>query len=168
MDKSAEIKRALIDALGINPNLAITAEVVSIQETTCTIKLVSQLVLSDVRLCATINESSDLFVIVPQIGSEVVVMSQTGKLSGLMVIKVDAVESISYKKDGFEFIVDGSTGKVTLKNETCNFGALVSSLITEINNAIILTPSGPGKIGPTTKTKLLELDTKFKTLLNSN
>lgn len=168
MDKAAKIKQALIDALGINPNLAITAEVVSTQETTCTVKLVSELVLTDVRLCATINESNDLFVIVPKVGSEVVVMSQTGKLSGLMVIKVDAVESISYKKDGFEFIVYGTTGKVTLKNETCNFGALVSSLITEINNAIILTPSGAGQIAPTTKAKLLELDTKFKTLLNSN
>lgn len=168
MDKSAKIKQALLDALAINPNLAITAEVVSIQETTCTIKLVSDLVLTDVRLCATINESDDLFVVVPKVGSEVVLISQTGNLSGLLVIKVDAVESISYKKGDFEFLVDGTTGKVTLKNETCNFGDLVSSLISEIQNAIILTPAGPGKIAPTTKLKLTELDTKFKTLLNSN
>lgn len=168
MDRSAQIKQALIEALGINPNLAITAEVVSIQNTTCTVKLISELVLTDVRLCATINESEDLYVMVPKVGSEVILISQTGKLSGLMVVKVDAVESISYKKGGFEFIVDGSTGKVTLKNESVNFGQLLSSLITEIQNAIILTPSGPGKIGPTTKAKLIALDTKFKTLLNSN
>lgn len=168
MDRSAQIKQALIEALGINPNLAITAEVISIQNTTCTVKLISELVLTDVRLCATINESEDLFVMVPKVGSEVILISQTGKLSGLMVVKVDAVESISYKKGGFEFIVDGSTGKVTLKNESANFGELLSSLITEIQNAIILTPSGPGKIGPTTKAKLIVLDTKFKTLLNSN
>ena len=168
MDKSAKIKQALIEALGINPNLAITAEVVSVQNTTCTVKLITELVLTDVRLCATINESDDLFVIAPKPGSEVVLMSQTGKLSGLMVIKVDAVETISYKTGGFEFIVDGNTGKVTLRNETANFGVLVSSLITEIQNAIIVTPSGPGKIGPTTIAKLTELDTKFKTILNSN
>lgn len=168
MDKPAAIKRALIEALGFNENLAITAEVISVQNTTCTVKLVSGMVLSDVRLCATIHENEDLFITVPKIGSEVILMSQTGELSGLIVIKVDAVESMSYKKGGFEFIVDGTTGKVTLKNETSNLGALVSTLLTEIQNAIILTPSGPGKIAPTTIAKLIQLDTKFKTLLNSN
>jgi len=168
MDKSAKLKQALIEALGITPNLAITAEVVSVENTTCTVKLVSELVLSDVRLCATINESDDLFVITPQIGSEVIVMSQTGKLSGLFVLKVDAVESISYKKNGLEFLIDGTTGKVTLKNQMANFGGLISNMITEISNAIVLTPAGPGSIAPTTKAKLVLLDTKFKSLLNTD
>lgn len=168
MDKPAAIKQALIEALGINPNLAITAEVLSIEKTTCTVKLVSDLVINDVRLCATINDHEDIFITVPKVGSEVILMSQTGMLSGLMVIKVDAVESMSYKKGDLEFIVDGKTGKVTLKNATVNFGALLSNLISEIQNAIILTPSGPGKIAPTTKAKLIELDNKFKTLLNTD
>lgn len=168
MDKSAKIKLALSEALGANPNLAFTAEVISIEQNTCTVQLASGLVLSDVRLCATINESTDLFVVIPKPGSDVVLMSQTGKLSELMVIKVDAVESISYKKAGFELIVDGNTGKVTLKNETSNFGALISNLITDIQEAIILTPAGPGKVAPTTIAKLVELDAKFKTLLNNN
>lgn len=168
MDKPAQIKQALIEALGINPNMAITAEVVSVENTTCTVKLVSGLVVDDVRLCATINDREDFFVMVPQIGSDVILISQTGELSGLIVVKVDNFERILYKKGGFEFLIDGTTGKVTLKNDTANFGELISSLITEIQNAIILTPSGPGKIGPTTKAKLIVLDTKFKTLLNSN
>lgn len=168
MDKATKIKRALLEALGLNPNLAITAEVVSIQNNTCTVKLVSDLVLTDVRLCATVNESQDSFVVVPKTGSEVVLMSQTGTLSGLMVIKVDAVESITYKKGAFEFKVDGTTQKVTLKKENVNFGGLVSDLIQEISNAIILTPAGPGKIADSTKLKLTELDTQFKTLLNTD
>ena len=168
MDKPAAVKKALIEALGITPNLAITAEVVSVENTTCTVKLVSELVLSDVRLCATINESQDLFLITPKIGSEVIVMSQTGKLSGLFVLKVDAVESISYKKNGLEFLIDGTTGKITLKNTHANFGDLISKFITEVSNAIILTPAGPGNIAPTTKAKLEVLNTKFKSLLNTN
>jgi len=168
MDKATKIKRALLEALGVNPNLAITAEVVSIQNNTCTVKLVSDLVLTDVRLCATVNESQDSFVVVPKIGSEVVLMSQTGTLSGLMVIKVDAVESIIYKNGGFECKVDGATKKVTLKKGTVNFGGLVSDLIQEISHAIILTPAGPGKIADSTKLKLAELDTQFKTLLNTD
>lgn len=168
MDKPAQLKRALAQALGINPNLAITANVVSVENDTCTVKLLSGLKLSDVRLKATISEDEDSFLMVPKTDSEVILMSQTGTLSSLMVIKVNAVESIHYKKGEFEFVVDGSTGKVTLKKADVNFGKLVSDLIKEINNAIILTPSGPGKIAPSTKTKLTALDGKFKTILNTD
>lgn len=168
MDTAAEIKQALIKALGITPNLAITATVVSIENDTCTVKLLSELVLSDVRLKATISDDEDSFLIIPKIESKVILMSQTGALSGLMVLKVDAVESIRYRKGEFEFTVDGATGKVTLKKGAANFGALVSDLIKEISNAIILTPAGPGKIAASTKGKLTALDTKFKTLLNSD
>lgn len=168
MDTAAEIKQALVKALGINPNLAITATVVSIENDTCTVKLLSELVLSDVRLKATITDDEDSFLIVPKIDTEVILMSQTGALSSLMVIKVNAVEKILYKKGGFEFVVDGSAGKVTLKNSGANFGALVSDLIKEISNAIILTPAGPGQIAASTKAKLTALDTKFKTILNND
>jgi len=168
MDKSTQVKRALAQALGINPNLPITATVVSVENDTCTVKLLSKLVLSDVRLKATITDEADSFLIVPKVNSEVILMSQTGALSGLMVIKVNAVESIRYKKGDFEFVVDGTTGKVTLKKSGANFGALVSDLIKEISNAIILTPAGPGQIAASTKAKLTALDTKFKTLLNND
>jgi hypothetical protein len=168
MDTAAEIKKALIKALGIAPNLAITATVVSIENDTCTVRLTSNLVLSDIRLKATITDESDSFLIIPKVNSEVILMSQTGELSGLMVLKVDAVESIQYKQGDFEFIVDGTTGKVTLKKSGANFGNLVSDLIAAISNAIILTPAGPGQMAASTKAKLTELDTKFKTILNSD
>ncbi|SDX12082.1 hypothetical protein [Flavobacterium degerlachei] len=168
MDTAAEIKQALIKALGITPNLAITATVVSIENDTCTVKLLSELVLSDVRLKATISDGEDRFLIVPKINSEVILMSQTGTLSSLMLIKVDAVESIRYKKGDFEFAVDGTSGKVTLKNSSNNFGALVTQFITEIKTMIILTPTGPGKVAPSSITKFEALDAKFKTLLNSD
>ena len=168
MDTAAEIKKALIEAMGITPNLAITATVLSIENDTCTVRLISTLELSDVRLKATISDDQDTFLIVPKVNSEVILMSQTGELSGLMVLKVDAVESIRYKKGDFEFIVDGTTGKLTLKKAGANFGTLVSDLIKEISNAVILTPAGPGQMAASTKVKLTALDTQFKTLLNSD
>jgi hypothetical protein len=167
MNKAAEIKKALIEALGAKPNLPITAEVVSVEENTCTVKLVSELVLSDVRLCATISEDADLFVLVPKVGSEVVLISQTGKLSGLMVIKVDAIETIKYKKGTFEFIIDGTTGKVTLKKEGANFGGLINELIDALVGAVITTPSGSGSISPATVTQLNQIKSKFNLILNT-
>lgn len=168
MDIAAEIKKALIEALGVNPNLPITATVVSIEDDTCTVKLLSELVLSDVRLTATISDDTDSFLIVPKVGSEVVLMSQTGALSGLMVLKVGAVESIIYKKGSFEYVINGTTGKLTLKKGTANFGKLIESLIDTISNAQIITSSGPGTINPITQSELLQIKTSFKTILNSD
>ena len=167
MGKEAEIKRALIEALGVNPNLPITATVVSVEGRTCTVKLVSDLVLSDVRLCATINEDEDGFVVVPKIGSEIVMISQTGKLSGLMILKVDAVEKIQYKLGDLELTADGTTGKLTLKKDGANFGLLIDELITTISAAQIITPNGPGTISPSTQAQLEEIKTKFNSILNT-
>ena len=168
MDVAAEIKKALIELIGANPNLPITATIVSVQNDTCTIKLLSELVLSDVRLKATISDDTDTLLLTPKIGSEVMVMSQTGKLSGLVIIKIDSVEKIQYKKGDFEFELDGTTGKVTLKKAGANFGSLINSLIDTISTAQIVTPNGPGTINPTTQTQLAQIKTKFNLILNSN
>ena len=146
MDTGAEIKKALREALGINPNLAITATVVSVGVNTCSIKLAIELVLTDVRLCATISDEPDMMVIKPKVGSEVIAMSQTGKLDGLFIVKVDAVDNITFKKEDFEIIIDGTTKKVTIKNGTANLGQLMSNLIDTINSAQIITPQGTGTI----------------------
>ena len=167
MDTGAEIKKALREALGINPNLAITATVVSVGGNTCSIKLASELVLTDVRLCATISDEPDMMVIKPKVGSEVIVMSQTGKLDGLFIVKVDAVDNITFKKEDFEIIIDGQTKKVTIKNSTANLGALMDSLIDTIVSAQILTPQGPGTISPATQTQLTNIKTMFNALLNN-
>jgi hypothetical protein len=168
MDLAAEIKKALQEVLGANPNLPITATVLSIENDTCTVKLLGGFVVSDVRLKATISDDEDSFLIVPKINTEVILLSQTGELSGLMVIKVDAVEKIHYKKNDFEFVVDGTTKKVTLKKEEANFGLLIAQFITEIKTMIIFTPAGPGKVAESSIVKLEALNTKFKTLLNND
>ena len=167
MDTGAEIKKALREALGINPNLAITATVVSVGVNTCSIKLAIELVLTDVRLCATISDEPDMMVIKPKVGSEVIAMSQTGKLDGLFIVKVDAVDNITFKKEDFEIIIDGTTKKVTIKNGTANLGALMDSLIDTINSAQIITPQGTGTISPATQTQLINIKTMFNALLNN-
>lgn len=167
MDTGAEIKKALREALGINPNLAITATVVSVSGNTCSIKLASELVLTDVRLCATISDDADMMVIKPKVGSEVIAMSQTGKLDGLFIVKVDAVDNITFKKEDFEIIIDGATKKVTIKNGTANLGQLMGNLIDTINSAQIITPQGTGTISPATQAQLTNIKTMFNSLLNN-
>jgi hypothetical protein len=169
MDTASEIKQALIKALGVNPNLPITATVVSVENDTCTVKLLSDLVLSDVRLKATISDDEDGFLIVPKVNSEVILMSQTGALSGLMVIKVDNIEKIQYKKGAFECEIDGTSEKVLVKNTSVNLGDLISDLIGAIK-AMSFTVSTPDTInGSTTilanSAQFTAIETKFKQLL---
>lgn len=168
MDTAAEIKKSLMQVLGITPNLPMTATVVSIQGTTCTIKLLDELELSDVRLTATISESENGLLIVPKVDSEVIVMSQTGTLSSLMVLKVNEVDAVKYKNEDFEVNIDPVTKKVTVKNDQVNLGALIGSLIDAIGSAVIVTPNGPGSINPSTVSILNNIKSQFNLILNTN
>jgi hypothetical protein len=168
MDTAAEIKKSLMSVLGITPNLPLTATVVSVEGSTCTIKLLDELELSDVRLTATIGESEDGLIIKPKVGSEVIVMSQTGTLSSLMVVKVNEIDTLTYKNADFEFIVDGVTKKVTIKNSQANVGSLINSFIDAISAAVLITPAGPGSIAPSTITALNNVKLMFNLILNTD
>lgn len=169
MSKASELKRALIEAVGANPNLPINAKVVSIEDNTCSVELAGGLVISDVRLTATINSDSNSFLIVPKTQTDVLIMSQTGKLDGLFILKVDVIETIKYKNADLEFEIDGATGKVTLKKANANLGGLINNLIDTIIGAQITTISGgPGTIAPATVTQLQQIKTGFNLILNSN
>jgi hypothetical protein len=142
MDKLAEIKKAL-QAFGLKPNLPMTAEVVSIENDTCTVKLNSNLVLTDIRLKATISQGSDYFLLEPKIGTDVIIMSQTGELSGLIVIKVDQIARFVYKQNGLEILVDSNDGKVSIKNDTSDFKTILVDLATLLKQLKVFTPVGP-------------------------
>lgn len=168
MDKKAQIKKALKEVLGLVPNLPIAATVVSVENQTCTIKLHNGFKLSDVRLKSTITSGTDGLLVIPKINSEVLVLSQTGELSGLMLIKIDRAEKIIYKEGDFQFELNATTKKVTIKNQSANLGNLISDLISTISSAQIITPNGPGTINPATQGQLNVISNKFKTILNSN
>lgn len=166
-DTATKLKEALKAVVGANPNFPITAKVVSIQGTTCTVELVGELKISDVRLCATINDDADGLVIIPKIGSEVVIMSQTGTLSGMMVVKVDAVETITYKKEDFEFIVNGTNGKVTLKKDGANFGGLMNDFIDALSGMqTINSDMTTGALQPTVIAQLNAIKSKLLSLIH--
>ena len=167
MDKHAKIKK-LLEGFGLKPNLPITATVLSISGDTCSVKLQSALVLSDVRLKATIDSEEDELLVVPKVGSSVIVFSQTGDLSGLMVLKVSAVEKILFKKGALELEVDGTTGKVGLKKGIADFATLINNLIDTISGAQLITPNGPGTINPITQGQLAQIKTTFNLILKSN
>ena len=169
MDTAAEIKKALVEALGVTPNLPITATVVSIEVDTCTVKLLSELVLSDVRLTATSDEAEDYFRVIPKEDSEVILMSQTGTLSGLFVVKVNEVKSINYKQGELEFSLDSSDKKMLLKNDSTSLYEIMSELVALLKGLKVFTPAGVSGIPiPDTIAKITQVETKFKSILKEN
>lgn len=96
-DKHTQLKESLIRYLGLNkkPYNIFYAKVRSVQDYTCGIE-VSDIELSGVSLCATINESKNNLIIKPKIGSDVLVADLSGgEFRTLVVIQYTEVESIS-------------------------------------------------------------------------
>ena len=136
MDKLTEIKKKLREVVGANPNLPITATIKSVDSDHCTITLKSGLDLTDVKLKATI-EGDNYLLIIPKIGSKVVVISLSGELDNLSVIKVDEVERIeviigdtNFKIDnqGYEINQSGENLKTVFNDYITQFGKLCDEL----------------------------------------
>ncbi|MGV8814740.1 MAG: hypothetical protein ACOH2D_11590 [Gelidibacter sp.] len=169
MAELSEIKKKLREIVGANPNLPITAIVNAVQDDHCSVQLASGLVLSDVKLKATITEGGDYFMLVPKVGSTILMMSLTGQLDNLTIIKVDEVEKISYKQNGLDFLIDSTDQKVMIKNENTGLYELFDLLTTLLKEFKVFTPVGPsGTALPPTVLKIEELTTKFKQILKAN
>ncbi len=166
MDKISQIKEKLIEVVGVKPNLPITAKVVSVDEDHCTVRLTSGLELSDVKLKATIKEETDFMLMTPAIGSSVIVMSFTGDLDNLFVVKVDQVESIEMKRNGLTIQLDGKDQKVSIKNESVSLKELFSDLSSLLRTFKVYTPAGPSNTPlPQSINAITNFELKFKQLL---
>lgn len=165
METVSKIKRELQNISG-GKNLPLIASVVSIQDETCTIELVTGLKISDVRLKSSVNESDDFLIVTPKVGSKVVVLSLTGELDNLMAIAIDQAEKIHYSQDGLEIMYDSDDGKVMIKNESASLHDMFEELVDIIKTIKVPTPSGLSNTPITdTITRLEQFETNFKTLL---
>ena len=138
----------------------------SIQENSCNVQLLSGLVVSDVKLQATANDNENFTRITPKIGSTVLMVSLDGSLSNLTIIKVDEVERIEYKTDGLEVTIDGTDGKVSVKNNGYSLLTAMNDLAKIIKTLKVHTPVGPSGLPlPDSLTAVALFETNIKTLL---
>jgi hypothetical protein len=166
MDKLSEVKRFMKQIVAANPNLPITAIVKSVEGDSCTVELISGLILSDVKLKATIGGPTNYLTPTPKVGSTVVLISLSGSLDNLTIIKFDEIEKLAYKQNGLEFIVDSTDGKVSIKNETVSLLEILSDLATTLKELKVFTPVGPsGTPLPPTILAIEDFETKFNQLL---
>lgn len=166
MTQLTELKKLIRDIVGANPNLPITGVVKAIENDACTVELKGGFAISDVKLKATISEGDHYLKLVPKVGSTVLIMSLSGGLDNMAVIKVDEVEKIAYSQNGLELLIDSTDKKVSIKNDDCNLVEALTDLVTAIKQLKVFTPVGPsGAPLPNTIAALNAFETKFKKLL---
>ena len=165
-DNLSKIKTALVKAVNANPNLPITGIVESVADDYCSVILMSGLKLTDVKLKATVKYEDNYLLLQPKVGSTVVLMSLSGSLENLAVIKYDEVEKIAYKQNGLEVIIDSTDKKVSIKNTSVSLVDILDDLATLLKQFKVATPSGPStNVLPDTIARITEFETAFNSLL---
>lgn len=163
-DKIKKLKQQFREIVGANPNLPLDAVVKSVSGDVCSVEM-EGLELSDVRLKTTADGKDNLLVI-PKIGSRVLLLSTDGSVDNLTVIKCDSASKIIFNENGLEVEIDSETGKVKLKNNTTSLKELFDQLTDILKTLKVYTPAGPsGTALPESITKINLFETDFKTIL---
>lgn len=160
------IKQMLREIVGDMNNLPLSGEVVEVDSESCSLKLGSGLVLTDVRIRATIDGNSNFLKLIPKKGSKAVAISITGDLNDLILLRADEIEKIEFYQDSLVIEADSTDGKVSVRNENASLHDLMDSLFDIITNLKVNTPSGPSTgILPDSVQALADFKIKFKQLL---
>lgn len=164
MDKIKKLKQQLIDLIGANPNLPITGVVKSIENDTCTVEVLDELKLSDIRLKAT-ADGNDYLLIIPEVGSSVLMLSSDGTVDNMTVIKVDKASKIIIN-NGLQIEIDSEEQKVCIKNDLVSLHDILKDLSTLLQQLKVYTPMGPsGTPLPDSITAIQKFETDFKKIL---
>lgn len=168
MSGVAEIKKLLREVVGVNPNLPVVGVVKSVGGDSCTVTLASGLDVSDVKLKATMG-GDDYVVLTPKVGSIVTMLSLSGDVNNMVVVKMDEAEKMEYNQNGLVILADSTDGKVSIKNKSVSLFEILTDLKTLISQLTVSTPNGPsGTPLPPTIAALEQFETKFKQLLKAD
>lgn len=168
MDKIAEIKKRLQQVVNANPNYPIVGTVQSVDGETCSVKLVSGLVLSDVKINASVTGSADYMILEPAINSDVLMLSGDGTLSNLYLIKVDQIRKFKFSQSGMKVEFDSIDKKIKIENGTVNLKDLftdLASILNSIKVGVVAVGAPSGTITPDVVTLVTDFSTKVNTLL---
>jgi hypothetical protein len=166
MDKNSQVKDALKKALGIMVNYPIRGEVTGISGQTCTVKLVTGLELDEVKMKAVVSQGNDYFMLVPAIGSSVMMISDDGSLDTLTVIQVDQVQRFELMQSGLKIVFDSSDKKVSISNNAVSLKSIMDDLVDVLKTLKLYTSMGPsGTALPDSVVKIERLQQSINSLL---
>lgn len=164
MDRVAKLRENLKQFVNARPVLPVFGVVRSVEGDTCTVE-VDGLELSDVRLKTT-ADAAETLLIIPTVGSRVMMLSVDGSIDNLTVVKSDHSDKILAKNGSFEMEVDLVSGKIGAKNATTGLYELFDQLQNILKLLKVYTPSGPsGTPLPDSIARIEGFESDFKTIL---
>lgn len=162
----SEIKKLIREIVGDQSNLPIPAIVRSIEGDSCTVELSSGLIIDDVKLKATITEGDNYMRLIPKVNTKVLLLSLSGDVENIAVIKVDQAQKFEYSQEGLKVIIDSEDSKVTIQNGSTSLKQVFEQLADLLKEFKVNTPSGPStNILPDTLVAILDFQTKFNQIL---
>lgn len=162
---AGKINELIKQIAGSGKNLPIAGVVTKIDGDTCTVKIAEDFEIEDVKLKATIGD--DQFIIMkPSLGSNVLMLSLSGTLENLTIIKFDKVDQVHLIQNQLEILADASDNKVMLKNDKASMFDLMQDLVDLLKQFQVFTNSGAsGYPIPKSIEKITAFEAKFKELL---
>jgi len=133
-----------------------------IDDMTCTVEREGLPPLLDVRLNAIAGNFENLFLIIPEIGSQVLCLVVEGENAETSIVKYTEIEKIIITIAGARF--EMSAGKFEFKNEESDLKEILTKSFDLLKNAIVTTPSGPGQFSDPDKLKIEKLKEETKNL----
>lgn len=162
MEKLLEvIRNESQKSLPVNRSTSI-GTVTEITGVTCTVEREELPPLYDVRLNAIDRSFENSILIYPTIGSEVLVLVVENEAAETAVVKYTEIDKVIIKVGGA--LLEMSGGKFEFKNEASNLKEILTDGFTQLMNAIITTPSGPGQFSDVDKQGFEKLKTNTKEL----
>lgn len=159
MEAAEEALKAIIRK---NSRVRTTAigKVKSITGDTCVVERDHLPDLEDVRLNAVSGEFENLFIVYPEIGSEVMVLQVENAIEENVIVKYTNIEKVVIQIGKAKF--EMSAGKFEIKNAQSDLKKILTDCFLQLKNAIIQTPAGPGSFSPNDKAKFdsLKSDTE--------
>jgi len=119
MDKVKQLAEKLKELGKNDAQVLLFGTVKSIEGLTCTV-IIGDLDIDEVKLNASGEELVNMLLITPKLKSTVLIGSLSGDLRDLVVLKCDEPETILYKRNGLEVLMDSKDMKVSVKNNTAS------------------------------------------------
>ncbi len=117
----------------------------------------------DVRLNAIIEETDSQFTVYPKVGSKVVI-GRLKNTNSMFVIGVSEIEKVIIKIA--DLVFEMKDGKFAIKKGNISLNSILDKGFDQLNKAIIMTPSGPGKFSYADKLVFADLKDKTNQLLS--
>ncbi len=150
--------RRLADVLkGVNPQVMtiMQGKMGNVDGNTCTV-IVDDIEISDVRLRASTTDNENEMLIVPKLGTTVIVGSLTGNLDELVILSYDEIETISINGGAL-----GGLVKINeLKTQLVKVTARIDGIISAINAGVVTAGDGGSALLTKIKAGLAQITNK--------